>query len=76
MVCINAFTIYKIISKAHYQRDFIFKLGEELREDYLEKHNVKRCENELTKFSTAGATRATKRKQCQIVANCAQNKTK
>ena len=77
MACNNPFTIYKMNSEDKLsRRHFIFKLTEELREDYLEKRKARKCENELTKSSAADFTRATKRKQCQIIANFAQNKTK
>ena len=58
------------------RRDFIFKLTKELREDYLEEIKARRCVKKLTKSYAAAPTKATKRKQCQIVANCAHNKTK
>ena len=32
------------------RRDFIFKLTEELKEDYLEELKARRCKNKLTKI--------------------------
>ena len=76
---INAFVLYKKRTGDKVSRqDFIFKLATELRENYI----VERSRSKATIASphtlpNARENRiAKKRKQCEIAANCTQNKTK
>ena len=75
---INAFVLYKKQIGGKVSRgDFLFKLATELREDYI----VERSSRNATiarshTLSTAPKkNKNEKRKQCQIAANCTQNKT-
>ena len=76
---INVFVLYKKRTGDKVsRRDFLFKLATELREDYI----VERSSRNATiarphSLSTASkkTTKAEKSKQCQIAANCTQNKT-
>ena len=72
LVCINAFVLYKERTGGFISwRDFISKLATELRKDYLAERKARSAsKQESSKISK----KSLKRKQCQVSANCKQNK--
>ena len=57
------------------RRDFLFKLATELREDYIVEDQAETLLLLDPPTTPPKNTKAEKRKQCQIAANCTQNKT-
>ena len=77
---INAFVLYKKRTGDKIsRRNFLFKLATELREDYFVKRsNIKTTitrPHSISTLTDPKKAKAEKRKQCQIAANCTQNKT-
>lgn len=73
LAAINAWVLYKEVTKQKISRqDFIFKLAEELREDYIK--NEKLTTRPETQEASSSETN-NKRRQCQV-ARCKKNKTR
>ena len=75
---INAFVLYKKRTGDKVsRRDFLLKLATELREDYISEKSSRNASvsGPPSLSTTSTKTKAEKRKQCQIAANCSQNKT-
>ena len=74
LACISALVLYQERSGDHISmRDYNFKLATELREDYLAERSARRSAPKQESSRTK--KKSLKWKQCQVAANCKQNKT-